>query len=155
MLIKQKLLQTGLLASTLVASFLLVPQSFADADKTIIRGNVYNESNGGKGIGGLTVTVSCAGKHTNLTQTATTDGNGLYTVHFSGEKCQEHKPVTSTVTFQSQTQSETVLVSEQDTATLDFYFGSANVPEFNPLTAIAAVVASAAGFILLKKKSII
>lgn len=153
---KKVFLGVGLSLSIAASALVFAPITLAKSDLTTVRGNVYNESNGGKGISGLTVTVSCVGKNNKTkTKTAITDGNGLYTVNFKEDKCEDFNPVTSKVTFNGQTQNETVYVSEQNTATLDFYFGSESVPEFSMLTGAMAVLGSAGAFLVLRKKGIL
>ena len=56
---KSSLLKFGLALGISVPMFIASPLVFANSNSTVVRGNVYNESNGGKGIGGLTVTVQC------------------------------------------------------------------------------------------------
>ena len=141
-------------AYVLIAAVFLAPSAFAAPHLTIVRGNVYNQSSGNQGIGGLTVTVTCLGtKNKIITRTASTDSFGLYTVHYAERRCKDFSPVTATVTYKGQTQTQTVLISAQSTATLDFYFGSANVPEFSLFTGMAALIGSVGAFFFLRKKN--
>lgn len=152
---KATLLQTGLVLAITASMFISAPVALAKSKSTVARGNVYNESNGGKGIGGLTVTVQCLiDDKITVTKTAVTDSFGLYTVTFSSD-CDQGDPITSTVTFNGQTQSETALVSSTGTETNDFYFGSVGVSEFSGLTIFAAFLISAGAYIFLKKKSFV
>lgn len=126
-------------------SFVIFAQS---AHATTIRGNAYDTENG-TGAAGASVTVVCNG----ISQNAVTDSNGLYTVNYTNEQCGQFKPVTSTATFDGQSQSQTVFVSDGFRATLDFYFGAAGVPEFGLIPGIVAAGSSLAGFIALRKRS--
>ena len=120
---------------------------------TVVRGNVYDESKGGKGIGGLHVAVSCVSdKNRTISRNAVTDRNGLYTVRYNEERCEAHQPVFATVTYNGQTQTDNVYVSQQNTATMDFYFGSVSVPEFGFIPGAIAAVASVGTFLTLKKR---
>jgi hypothetical protein len=152
---KSSLLKFGLALGIAVPMFIASPLVFANSNSTVVRGNVYNESNGGKGIGGLTVTVQCfANKKKTPTKTAVTDNFGLYTVTFN-PKCDQGDSVTSTVTFNGQTQSETAGVSGSGTETNDFYFGSTSVPEMNGLALAVAFIGSVGLYMFLKKKSFV
>lgn len=112
---------------------------------TVVRGNVYDESKGGQGIGSLKVTVTCAeNKNKSVSATDTTDRNGLYTVAFNSSQCKKYAPVSATVTYNGQAQTDTVYVSAQNTATMDFYFGVTNVPEFGLIPGLIATVSSVA-----------
>lgn len=117
------------------------------AHATTVRGNVYDTANGG-GAGGASVSVNCNG----INKGATTDANGLYTVTYTNEECGQFKPVTSTATFNGQSQSQTVFVSDGFRATLDFYFGAAGVPEFGMIPGIIAAGSSLAGFAALRRR---
>ncbi|HVA97086.1 MAG TPA: hypothetical protein VND99_05520 [Candidatus Acidoferrales bacterium] len=119
---------------------------------TVVRGNVYDESNGGKGIGGLNVAVTCSDKKGTVSQNTLTNGNGLYSVTFSNSQCGKYSPVSATVTDNGQTQTDNVLVSAQRTATMDFYFGSVSVPEFGLIPGVLATVFSAGSFLALKRR---
>ncbi len=148
------LVKSGILTTIIVSSCMVAPLAFAASNLTTVRGNVYNESNGGSGIQGLLVYVSCVGKNNKAkTRKATTDSNGLYSINFKEDKCEDQKPVTSTVTFNGQTQSETVYVSGQNTATLDFYFGAASVPEFNAITGALAAILAGGAYLFFRRKT--
>ena len=56
---KNSLLKLGLALGIAVPMLISSPLAFANSNSTVVRGNVYNENNGGKGIGGLTVIVQC------------------------------------------------------------------------------------------------
>lgn len=139
-------------SALLFTALFIVPSSAAaKTDFTIIRGNVYDQDNGGKGIKGLNVEVTC---NEDKKKNDKTDKNGLYTVKFSEKKCPKYKPVTAEVTYNGQTQTQTVYVSDQNTATLDFYFGTPiSVPEFGFIPGVIAALSSAGAFLALKKKS--
>ena len=140
-------------AYVLFAAVFFAPSAFAAPHLTVVRGNVYNQSAGNQGIGGLKVFVTCLDTNNKtIKKKATTDSFGLYTVHYAQRRCKDFSPVTASVTYKGQTQSQTVLISAQSTATLDFYFGSANVPEFSLFTGMAALVGSAGVFFFLRKK---
>jgi len=150
---KNSLLKLGLALGIAVPMLISSPLAFANSNSTVVRGNVYNENNGGKGIGGLTVIVQCfINKKKTPIKTAITDSFGLYTIRFN-PKCDQGKTVTSTVTFSGQTQSVSAEVSGSGTETNDFYFGSTSVPEMNGLTLTAAFLASVGAYMFFKKKS--
>src|SRR4051812_5383016 len=90
-----------------IAFFLGATVSAFASNLTVVRGNAYDESNGGKGIPNLTVTVICKSDKKDLVRTATTDSFGLYTVHYRAKRCDTFDPVTSTATYKGQTLSET------------------------------------------------
>ncbi|SRR5258708_5990877 len=142
-----KLLVTAIFIISLFS--LLSVNAFAAA--TRVRGNAYDESNGGKGIQGLLVTVTCTNDKTSKTKTATTNKNGLYKVLF-GNKCDTGDAVTTTATYKGQTLTQTVFVSDVDTATSDFYFGAVSVPEFGLIPGVIALVGSTGSFFALRKK---
>lgn len=123
--------------------------SFAQSATTRVRGNVYDQTSGFIGLGGLTVTVNCNGN----IQTRTTDSYGLYVADFSSSACPIYAPVTSTVTYNGQTQQQTVFVSSQNTATLDFYYGSVAVPEFGLITGLVAAGGSGLAYLKMRKFS--
>lgn len=152
---KATLFKTGLILAITIPMLISTPVALAKSTSTVVRGNVYNESNGGKGIGGLEVTIQCFINHKKAPiKTDVTDNFGLYTVNFS-PKCDQGSPVTSTVTFNGQTKSETALVSGVRTETNDFYFGSVAVPELNVFTTFAAFLACAGVYLFFKKKSFV
>lgn len=127
-----------------IASFFTaVPNVFA-VSNTEVRGNI----NANGWVSGLTVTVSCNGNVSH----PVTDGFGLYVVDYTHLQCGKYKPVTTTVTFNGQTQSKTVLVSAQYTATLDFNFAPIGVPEFGLITGIITTLTSAGAFLMLRRK---
>ena len=127
---------------------LLVSTIYAQEAVTRVRGNVYNMNNGGAGIGGLSVTVNCLGN----VQNATTDSNGLYVVDYTQIQCPIFMPVSASVTFNGEPQSQTVFVSHNNRATIDFYFGAVNVPEFGLVTGMVAAAGSAVAYFGMKKK---
>lgn len=129
-----------------ISLFFVSPVS-ADENFTRVRGNVYDVANGG-GIGGLTVTVNCQGH----VQTPTTDANGLYIADYSHEDCPKFLGVSSSVTHNGQTQSDTVYVSHNYRATMDFYFGATSVPEFGAVGSIVSAIGSGLVFLGIKRK---
>jgi len=152
---KNSFLKLGLALGIAVPMLISTPLALAKSNQTVVRGNVYNMGNGGKGIKGLTVTVQCVfSKKKTVIKTDKTDPFGLYTVKFN-PKCDQGSPVTSTVTFNGQTQSETAYVSDVGTETNDFYFGSTSVPEMNGITLSVAFIGSVGLYMFLKKKSFV
>lgn len=147
-------LKTGIIASMISTFFITAPLSFA-AVNTIARGNVYNN---GVNVPNVPVTVSCVfdnGKA--IIKNKNTDSNGLYSVNFTSKECDQGGAVTASATVNGVTQTETSYVSDVDTVTNDFNFGSdpINVPEFSTLTGAIAVLGAAGSFILLRNKRII
>ena len=134
----------------LIAAFVVVSAFpiLAQESNTRVRGNVYNMNAGGQGIGGLTVTVTCNG----IVKTGVTDSFGLYVVDYAQEECGRFTRVTSQVTFNGEPQSQTVFVSHNFRATLDFYYGSTSVPEFGAITGIVTAVGSGLAYLGLKRK---
>lgn len=133
-------------------------QADAAGNLTVVRGNVYNITNGTR-LGGLTVSVSCVireKKNGDLkirTKTDVTDANGLYTVKFNAERCEAYENVYASVTYNGETKNHSVWVSHQNTATMDFYYGSAtNVPEFGLIPGAIAAVSSAGAYFALKRR---
>lgn len=122
----------GLIVSSFSAS-----SALAASNLTTVRGNVYNQGFGGtvpnNELKGLTVIVSCVTKETpnklkTVTKTAVTDSLGLYTVNIKEKKCEANHDVSSTVTFKGETQTHSVKVSGQLTATIDFHFNKPSEP---------------------------
>lgn len=130
-----------------IVGFVAFAQPSFAADPTRIRGNAYNVNNGTR-VAGETVTVVCNG----VTKTAVTDANGLYVVDYTNAQCNQFQAVTASLTFNGNTQSQTVFVSDNYRATLDFYFEAASVPEFGLLPGMFAAAASAGSYLLLKRK---
>lgn len=129
--------------------FLGAIQAFA-TDKetnTKVRGNVYDQT-AGVPIGGLAVSVTCNGN----TKTATTDGNGLYVVQFTKSQCDKYAPVSASATFNGEPLSMSVLVSAQNTATMNLNFGMVAVPEFGLITGLVSAVGSGVAFLGLRRK---
>ncbi|MFA6005278.1 MAG: hypothetical protein WC775_02215 [Patescibacteria group bacterium] len=139
----------GFIALFLCLSLLMVPAVLANnPGVTRVRGNVYDQDNGGAGIGGLTVNVTCNGNSRN----ATTDGNGLYVVDYTRSECPQFGPVSSAVSHNGQSQSDTVYVSDVYTATMDFYFGTISVPEFGMIPGAIAAIGSIGTYLALRRK---
>ena len=136
----------GLLLS--LSIFLAAGTVHAQSGTTRVRGNIYDYNNGGQGIGGLNVTVVC----NSISKGAITNSFGLYVVDYTASECPAFTPVSATVTFNSQTQSQTVFVSGGNTATIDFYYGSVSVPEFGMIPGIVAAVGSGLGYLGLRRR---
>lgn len=134
-------------ALSAIFAFIAFAVAAGSVHATTVRGNVYDTANGG-GASGASVSVTCNG----IIKGASTDSNGLYVVNYTNEECGQFKPVTSTATFNSQSQSQTVFVSDGFRATLDFYFGAAGVPEFGLIPGIVAAGSSLAGFVALRRR---
>ncbi len=133
--------------TVLIVAFVAFIQPVMATDFTRVRGNVYNVSSGGR-VAGETVTVNCDG----VVKSAVTDVNGLYVVDYSHAECNQYRPVTATVSFNGQTQNQTVYISHDYRATLDFYFGATGVPEFGLIPGIVAATASAGSYLMLRRK---
>ncbi|HRN69623.1 MAG TPA: hypothetical protein PLS49_00430 [Candidatus Woesebacteria bacterium] len=114
---------------------------------TRVRGNVYDQV-AGTPINGLPITVSCNG----ITKTANTDGNGLYVIDFTKAECDKYEPVSANATFNGEPLSMSVLVSAQNTATMDLNFGLIAVPEFGMVTGVLGAVGSGVAFLGLRKR---
>ena len=101
----------------------VLPSVSPSPSPVAIRGNVYNVTPQGlRPLSGLLVTVSCPIHNKKKSQTVTTDVNGLYTVNFSNKKCDPFSQVKATTSYNGQTTTESVFVSAESTATLNFYF---------------------------------
>jgi hypothetical protein len=134
-----------LILSVSLAVVPLVQANGDNKDVTTARGNLYGDNF--QGVAGIPVTVTCKN-----TKTTTTDGKGLYTITFPKSKCPAYHQITATTTYHGQAQTNSVLVSAKNTATMDFSFGSVSVPEFGMFTGGIATVLSAGSFLLFKKK---
>ncbi len=137
---------------TAIFAVVLPANAFANSLYTMVRGNVYGDNFAG--LGGLTVTVTCADAVKNHveTKTAITDNYGLYTVNFDKNTCGAYQPITSTVTYKGQTQTQTVYVSHDQQATLDFYYGTmTSVPEFGLVTGAMAALTSGSSLFAFRR----
>lgn len=114
---------------------------------TRVRGNVYDQT-AGVPISGLNVSVVCNG----VTKTSNTDGNGLYVIDFTKAECDKYDPVSASATFNGEPMSMNVLVSAQNTATMDLNFGLIAVPEFGMVTGVLGAVGSGVAFLGLRRK---
>jgi hypothetical protein len=140
-----KHIRTGTFFLTVLASLLLCVSSVHAADPTRVRGNAYAS---GDGAPGASVAVTCGG----ITKNVVTDSNGLYTVDFTNAQCPQHAGVNATTTYNGQSQSQTVFVSSDYRATLDFYFEATSVPEFGLLGSIGATGTSIAALWALRRR---
>ncbi|CAN5191182.1 hypothetical protein BH09PAT2_BH09PAT2_01510 [soil metagenome] len=126
-------------------------QAFANGSggsKTRVRGNIYDAETGP--LSGLNVAVTCEG----VTRNAVTTFSGLYVVDFTLDECDKFAPVTATVSHDREVLTRSVLVSAQNTATMDFLFGAASVPELGMIPGILAVLGSGFAYLGLKRKFI-
>jgi hypothetical protein len=124
--------------------FVTASPSFAYTHQTVVRGNIYSNTN----ISGIPVTVSCNG----VTQQTHTNGNGLYTASFPPNLCRKYSFVSATIQVNGQTQTESVLVSSQNTATMDFSCNTLSVPEFGLIPGALATLTSIGSFLAIKRK---
>ena len=113
--------------------------------KTRVRGNVY-DLEAGNWVQGVNVAVTCNGKTLN----ATTSSSGLYVVDFNKSDCPKFAMVSAAVTHDGETLGQTVQVSNINTATIDFNFGAAAVPELGMITGLMA--AGGSGYLFLKMR---
>lgn len=113
--------------------------------KTRVRGNVY-DLEAGNWVQGATVAVTCNG----TTLNATTSASGLYTVDFNKSACPKFAMVSAAVTHDGETLGQTVQVSNTNTATMDFNFGAAAVPELGMITGLMA--AGGSGYLFFKMR---
>lgn len=114
--------------------------------KTRVRGNVYDLA-AGNWVQGTPVTVICNG--VNLVGTTTT--TGLYVVDFDRVACPKFSMVSASVTHGGETLAQSVQVSNINTATMDFNFGAAAVPEMGVVTGLVAAASSGALFLKMKR----
>lgn len=119
----------------------------ATSGGTRVRGNVYDQINGVP-INNLTIQVSCNG----ITKTDNTNSSGLYVVDFTKAECDKYAPVSATGTFKDETQGKNVLVSAQNTATMDLDFGLVSVPEFGMIGGAVAAIGSGLAWLGMKKR---
>ncbi len=117
------------------------------ADKTRVRGNVYDFA-AGNWVEGTNVSVTCEG----ITLVGTTTATGLYVVDFKKNECPKFALVSATVTHAGETLSQTVQVSNRFTATMDFSFGAVGVPEFGMIPGVVAALGSGVAYLGLKRK---
>lgn len=144
---KYKNILTSIILTLVISLFVFPTTAVASTNVTTVRGNIYDLENGGKGIKDLTVSVTCNA----TTQNVVTNGNGLYIAQFKNKDCKKYQGVTSVVTYKSKSQTQTVYVSSNNRATLDFYYGSAvSVPEFGPIAGAIALVGSMGSYFALR-----
>lgn len=118
--------------------------------KTRVRGNVY-DLEAGNWVQGVTVAVTCNGK----TLSSSTSNTGLYVVDFNKSECPKFAMVSAAVTYEGETLGQTVQVSNMNTATMDFNFGAAAVPELGMITGLMAAGGSGIVYLGMKRKNFV
>lgn len=151
-----------------MTSFLVTAHAlFAEGTKTIIRGNVYDQSNNGFGKNGIPLQISCTNTQGQvISKQATTVGTyqghdaGLYQIAFGKQQCPSGSSVRVSAVQNGATMIEQRTVSTTKQyhnnaylASADFYVGATTVPEFTPITGTIALLGSVGLFFILKRKS--
>lgn len=119
--------------------------ALAYTHQTVVRGNIYSDNGS---VQGIPVSVTC----NRTTINTKTNGNGLYTVSFPANVCGKYSQVSATIQVNGQTQTESVSVSSQNTATMDFSCVTLSVPEFGFIPGAIATLFSAGSFLAIKRR---
>ncbi len=107
----------------------------------------------GNPVSNSNVQIECTNKYGQTVSLSNiTDSSGHYSIGTTNDVCKDGKNVYASVVIADNSASETKKMTGLG-ITINLNFEDYQVPEFSTITALAALIGSGAGFLVLRKKN--